>query len=75
MIFVKPVPTYELGSSYAQALEEWRRTARAASDLWDEYGQTGRDFRPLVFRAYVVALDAEERAANVLRDMTLPRAA
>jgi hypothetical protein len=34
-----------------------------------------RDFRPLVFSAYLVALDAEENAANVLRDIAVPQAA
>jgi hypothetical protein len=75
MTFPITASTYGLGDSYAQALEEWRRTARVASDLWDEYCRTGRDFRPLVFRAYLVALDAEEGAANVLRDMAIPQAA
>ena len=75
MTFPIPASTYWLGDSYTQALEEWRRTARVASDLWDEYGRTGRDFRPLVFRGYLVALDAEERAANALRDIALPQAA
>jgi hypothetical protein len=75
MNFLKPVSTYGLGDSYAQALEEWRRTARVVAELWDEYGRTGRDFRARVFRAYLVALAAEEKAANVLRDMAVPRAA
>jgi hypothetical protein len=75
MTFRTSASTYGLGDSYAQALEEWRRTARVTSDLWDEYGRTGRDFRSVAFRAYLVALDAEERAANVLRDMAIPRAA
>jgi hypothetical protein len=75
MIFPIRPSTYGLGDSYAEALEEWRRTARVASDLWQEYGRAGLDFRPLVFRGYLVALDAEEQAANVLRDMALPQAA
>lgn len=75
MTFLIPASTYGLGESYARALEEWRRAARVVSDLWQEYGRTGRDFRPLVFRAYLVAVDAEEKAANVLRDMAIPRAA
>jgi hypothetical protein len=75
MTFAMPASTYGLNDSYAQALEEWRRTANVASNLWHEYDRTRRDFRPLVFRAYVVAVDAEESAANVLRDMTISRAA
>jgi hypothetical protein len=75
LTFSRPGSTYGLGDSYADALEEWRRTARVASDLWYEYGRTSRDFRAVVFRAYLVALDAEERAASVLRYMSIPRAA
>jgi hypothetical protein len=75
MRFPISASTYGVGDSYAYALEEWRRAERVASDLWEEYGRTGRDFRPLVFRAYLAALDAEERAANVLRDMAIPQAA
>ena len=75
MTFLIPASTYGLGDSYAQALDEWRCAARVASDLWHEYGRTGGDFRPLVFLAYHVAVDAEEKAANVLRDMAIPRAA
>jgi hypothetical protein len=62
---------------YTRALRNWRRAAALVAALWSEFADAGRDLRPVAFCAYVAALDAEEDAANSLRDMAvaLPKAA
>ena len=78
MTFLLRTPTKLIPTDpYARALDEWRRTARLVAELWGEYCETGRDFRPIAFAAYTVALDAEEAAANELSALAaaLPEAA
>ena len=78
MTFLIHRPTEFLPADpYTRALDEWRRTARLVSELWDEYSEVGRDFRPIAFAAYTAALDAEEAAANELFALAfaLPEAA
>jgi hypothetical protein len=57
-------------STYAGALEIWRRTASVVEDLWAEYRAASRELQPLAFFAYVAALNEEEAAAEALRDLT-----
>src|SRR5947208_16724574 len=60
MTFPISASRLRFGDSYAHALEDWRHAADVASGFWHEYERAGRDFQPLVFGAYLVALDAEE---------------
>jgi hypothetical protein len=60
---------------YARALDEWRRAARLAADLWQTYLGASREGRALAFGAYAAALDAEEAAADQLARVRVAKAA
>jgi hypothetical protein len=67
------------GDAYTSALDAWRQAAQTVEELWGEYCAADCDMRRMLFAAYVGALDAEELAANELRDTNagapLPKAA
>jgi hypothetical protein len=61
--------------SYERALDDWRRQATLAGDLWATYLAAGREGRAFAFRAYTAALDREEAAANELAGLSFAKVA
>jgi hypothetical protein len=58
-----------------EAVERWRTAERLVAERWAQYSTAGRDQALVAYNAYLAALDAEEAAADELRQLSLSKAA
>jgi hypothetical protein len=58
-----------------EAVELWRTAERLVAERWAQYSTAGRNQASAAYNAYLAALDAEEAAADELRQLNLSKAA
>ena len=65
----------DLGEPRARALQVWRNAEELVTVRWSAYLKADGEARPVVFAAYMAALDAEAAAADELARTSLRAAA
>jgi hypothetical protein len=74
-VLIRPKAEQKRARLYTQALERWRSAERVVSERWGAFLAAERESKPGAFAAYVIALGAEESAADELALVQLGEAA